>query len=66
MHVRKICLLRIINYQYVLIAIAVIIRVTYKITKSLNRLFNCISEPLTVTNVSNFLHSHWISACLLL
>jgi len=57
MHVRKMCLSQVIYYRHVSIALAVIIRVIYKIIISPNRLSKCISQPLIVTkHVSNFLH----------
>ena len=43
------------------------ITVTYKNVGNPNNLSKCVSEPVDVPkNVSNFPHSHYISACLLL
>ena len=60
MHVYEMCLSRIIiNYRHVSIAVAVIVRVTYRITGSPSKLLKCISEPLFVTrNVTNLAHVH--------
>jgi hypothetical protein len=67
MHVCQMCLLRIINYQYVSIAVATIVKVTNQNIRDPNNLSKCISKPLSVTkNGSNFLHSQWISLSLLL
>jgi hypothetical protein len=41
------------------VAVAIISRVTYKITRNLNKLLKCVSEPLSATkHASNFLRSH--------
>ena len=67
MQSRKMCLSRTIHYQHVSIAVATIIRVTYKNIRNPNDLSKCTSDPLHVTkNVLNFLYFHWISAYLLL
>jgi hypothetical protein len=42
----------VIHYQLVSTAATVIIRVIYNITRSPNKLLKCISEPLTVTHMS--------------
>jgi hypothetical protein len=42
------CLSHVIRHQHVSIAVATVITVTYKITRSPNGLSNCISEPLDV------------------
>jgi hypothetical protein len=54
-------------HQRVSTAVAIILRATYKNIRNPNGLLKYLSEPLDVTkNASYFLHSHWISACLLL
>jgi hypothetical protein len=54
------CSSHIILYQHVLITVAIIITVTYKI-KGPNKLLKCISDPLIVTkNAPNFLHRHLV------
>ena len=58
MHVRQMCLSRIIHYQHVSTAVATIIKVTNKNTRDPNSLSKYVSEPFSVTkNVSNFLCS---------
>jgi hypothetical protein len=48
----------VIRYRYISTAVAVIIGVIYKITRSPNKLLKCISESLTLTNyVSDILQS---------
>jgi len=63
MQIREIILLNVNHYGHVSTAVAVIIRVVYKITGLPNKLLKCLSEQLTVTKrVSNFVLSCWMSA----
>jgi hypothetical protein len=48
MHACEMYLSHVIHYQHVSTAVAVIIRVTNKITGSPNKLLKCNSEPLII------------------
>ena len=62
MHICELYLSHDIRYQHASTAVAVIIRVIYKITSSSNELLKCVNEPLIVIKyASNFLQSLNIS-----
>ena len=60
------CVYHVIRHQRVSVAVAAMIRVTWKNAGSPNSLSKCISEPVDVTkNISNFPHCHCMSTSLL-
>jgi len=52
MHVRKMCLSHIIHHRHVSIVVAIIIRITYKITRNPDKLLKYEVEPLSAPLVS--------------
>jgi len=67
MQLSEMCLSHTIHYQHFSIAVATIIRVTYKNIRNPNSLSKCISDPVHVTKiVLSFVYIQWISAYLLL
>jgi len=59
MRICKMCLSYIIHHRHVSIVVAIIIRITFTITRNPDKLLKCEVEPLSVTeHVSKFIHIH--------
>ena len=60
MHACEMCLSHVIRHRHVSITAAIISRVSYKITRNLNKLLKYISEPLIFFKVCKSVHHRTI------